>query len=451
MPFGKASAGTAQGKPGEDKRGGGAYSSTTKTFLEALGIGPTQETTTIEMAPKTDRYMQIADLIYYTIVDIVPEAAKRLGPKSFRHIARLWFSRRCEDVRFWTTGSRPHASVRTPMPKGLTLPQPVWDMLCAVGEVEDPQSNKIYTPRHCLPQFIDREHQEYSADYIECICECTGQDWKTSWREAEEEIRSMATAGGDYHDEPASLRSIGDGARITSKAGSRAAAKANLELFDKGYSGKKKYILNGILYVFDDPKYDTTAEDDAELSKVASERREFIGWSDWKGDFTRDMLVQDIFAAKNDEQRWRPAKPTAFTPNPTIAMDVDGDIGAYGRDLGWSPSLWIAYQDFVRATESAYMYSLSFPNEKVGTMAWVLPAETTPEGSVFTRGPTRLVPPADYALAAIMQMAHWTHDLAGWVSNWRVKSEYLGAPDHTVVEWVRRAVKRTALTQTAYT
>jgi hypothetical protein len=395
------------------------------SFLESVGPKPTNETVVVEFYIKTDKLLQLADLTYKRTVDRFPQVVDFLTPRMWRHIIRLFITRRIEDARFKQFGTKPPAATRVPLPMNIRIPQVIWDSLAAIGIVEDPQSNKVYIPHAVLPP--GGSHETYDNDYVEAIAACTGQDWFTSWQKCLEDLESTREQHG-----PDEVIEEDDMEDVSAEL---AKAKLRFEIIKKpSKPGTQKYIIDGVLY-----SVPAGIEPDAqELAEHPDWRvSQLTGFDD--GMVSIDHYRRRVFELKDIAQRYKPQASASYTPSPQMVLDTDQDIGAYGRHLGWSPELWARYDRFTTLVESSMLMSLSWLNDVTGTMASVMPTETE-RGSVFSIGPTRLVAPIDFALATIIQTGYWPRDkgLSGWVANWRVKSERLGTRDMIMQQWIEK-------------
>jgi hypothetical protein len=425
-------------------------SSFSKDFLSKHGPKPTSEVVIVKSFVKTDVFVQLSDLWYKEIIALFPDAVKTLGPATFRHISRLFIQRRIEDVVFKETAYKPIAVNRVPLPHDVRIPQPLWDVLAAIGVVEEPQANKAYVPALIEPP--GQHHTDYDENYMSAILACTGQDWPTSWDEAVKEIeaRRTAAAGQDT------------GAQITAEEAESLEREAEeLTAMFRELSGRQedhttaRYIHKGHLYTI--PKSDQTrflvgkvSEEDIDDYFSVFKPSSSINFKS----FTHiDEVRAEIFKNKNKRQRYKEQEATSYVPYAVIADEPFEGQGAYGRNFGWSPEMWSAYSRFVSMVSSNALFSLSMPNEKTGSMASVLPIKKMEGNRIYSYGPSLDVPPAEYGLAVIIQTAYWDPpERRGWVSNWCVKSEVTSIVNRLRLDWIHASFKLPIpSTHTAYT
>jgi hypothetical protein len=389
---------------------------------------------TVEVSPLTDTFMAIADQAYSQIVSAVPRAATLLTRARWNHVHRLMLARRIEDCHFAATGRKPAAPVRTPLPSTVRVFQPIWDMLAAIGITTFKDTSTIYVPTHPLPNSQDPE--DWSEDFVVALSTCQAQDWAASWEAAkyEDVDRSETpdqdvTNGVDASVQPEIITEYASVLRYQRYRKLSKYLEARKSKDSEFSSSSSKQLSN--------PELDamTTEEIEAEIATLPK---------------SRDEALAVAARTKLARQAWTPRKAKEV-PEVNLQQPGDHDVGAYGKWLGWSPQLWIDYTMFVQETEIVSLYSLSFPNDKQGTMAWVVQHYTV-NGQDFCKVPTRTVPQADAILGVIMKAAPWERRKHyQYISTWNVETDKLGAYDITVIKWLSRALKQPPTVIPTYT
>lgn len=428
--------------------------------------GPLTEISELYPFVSTKRYTQIVDKTYDIIIQQRPSASRHLSKVEFRHVMRLALLRRIEDVRFAHLGVKPHAGNRSPLPRDTRIPQPIWTMLAAIGYTETPETGYGYLPADPTPRFLDDDELEegqdapqgnegYTLEYVEMIADCVAYDFETCYTEVVE-ARAQRIQGREAAQHFIRGQETPD-PRHPAQRESYQDAEARLqrarEVFNQirkfggprvNRDGSRRTIVDGnLITVRPDPDYDSDKAEglDTDLHKIEGQwyRRVSTLQENWLAatNTTLEEARQAVFEAKRNMQQHKYEEP-AFIKGADPAPRQEREESAYGANLGVTPELIPDYIEWVSATKDMYTYSLSFPNEPVGSAAWILEPRRYPDGSQFVVGPTKTISPADFSLGVVAQLGHWMDRT--YPTTWNIKSSLLLNYDAIVVKWVSKAL-----------
>jgi hypothetical protein len=360
----------------------------------------------------------------------------------FMHIAKLWWTRRIEDVCYAETGRKPPAAQRTSMPRDMRIPQPLWDILRSIGVTEDKPHSVKYIPTQILPESMDKE--EWSIDYLIALADCYAIDYLSTWDKTEQWLEKQERVTQEGVDrEDATWEEQADDLELLEKRLSvlqqemRKAEKAKRR--PDPQPTKSKWIRNGILYrsTLKVPDYEKVDYENLPTTMTSEDLdtpvlKEIGSWG---------ACVDSIMELKSRITRFRPQQQKEFRPAPGLEYD-DQDAGSYGSALGMSPALWRAWSEMSCAWASVYQMSLSFPSETDGAFNWILPV-TKDNGSYFARLPRSDIPPAEWKLALMVPLARWDKSLnPDWTGNWITYTDYLSPRDVIVTQWIQSFITK---------
>jgi len=368
------------------------------------------------MAPLTDTFMQITDESYTQIIARLPHLTTTLTRAQWQHCHRLLFARRVEDISFLYSGVKPPAPTRVPLPRPLRVFQPIWDILACMGITTWTETSTRYIPFHPLPN--DKDPDKWSDEYITYLSTCQSFDWSDSWTEAQKGLQLEP-------DLPDGTPSTRDSNPLNPNT-----ALSHVQRLWKETVAKKDSKLFRIKSNFFQSR---TAQNQPwnniwPLSSIKD-----------TDTFDKKLVAQLMRIIKSEAQKWKPRSPDEIQPV-KFNFDTPEDPGAYGAYLGWNPLLWLRYDEFVSSASQYCMFSLSMPNEEVGTMAWVL-LHQRQQSQDFCKMPTRSIPTADWVLATLTKLSSWEREeRTQYVSTWNVTSTRLGSWELIVIKWIRKAI-----------
>jgi len=396
--------------------------------------------------------MAVCDQWYSQMINLKPRLADVLPRAAFLHISRLFWTARIEQVNFAVTGRKPNATTRAPIPSKVQVPQPIWEMLKSLGRVKNEVTGQVFLPKTVLPNA--QQPDQWNEDYERALIRCIAQDWHTSWTEANEALRQR-DANQHRHDQddaernnqsPAEMleaigviydliKAIGAG-RIQiqhpqedpddqdddedqDEEAANEPVAADVFNVDAVDNEDDYYEFRGIHYTR--REYPRLFNDNERNAYLAEVRREIVRW-------------------KRAAQAWNPTLPSKVKPIQFrfIVEPADPEVN-FGLWLGWSPELWHRYEEFVHESKQIAMFSLSFPNEIEGSMAWVLPVKTNQYGDVASM-PSNDVPPNAICMAIVMKASLWEyskhHEI---VSGWNLLSDPVASRQEGIVRWILKS------------
>jgi hypothetical protein len=397
--------------------------------------------------------MAVCDQWYSQMINIRPRLADVLPRAAFLHISRLFWTARIEQVNFAVTGRKPNATTRAPIPSKVQVPQPIWEMLKSLGKVKNETTGQIFLPKTVLPnaQQPDQWNEEYERALIRCIA----QDWHTSWIEASASLeeRDANQHRVDQHDaarndqSPAEMlgaigiiydliKAIGAG-RVQIQHPREEAANAVEEHEDPDEQAANDAAAAQIFHTDDDNNED----DFYEFRGNRYTRREYPRlFTEVARNAYLTEVRNEIVRWKRAAQAWNPTLPSKVKPIQFrfIVEPADPEVN-FGLWLGWSPELWHRYEEFVHEASQIALFSLSFPNEIEGSMAWVLPVRTNQYGEVACM-PSNDVPPNAICMAIVLKSSLWEyskhHEI---VSGWNLLSDPVASRQEGIVRWILKS------------
>jgi len=385
--------------------------------LESYGLSISGRKERVLSTVKTEHYFRFVELSWSRLVDAKPDITKRFSLAEWRHAHALMLYGRIEQVTFDAVGTKPAAPTRIPLPRNLRVFQPIWSVLASIGTVEDDELGVIYIPQAVLPKSQDLQ----SIEDIEGLLSCCLYDWSASWEEVETKrsLRDNAEprVGIDVHD------SDDESAELSTDARHALILKIQNLRKEHGLLSKKVKLVKG--------SSTSQAEVDRDNQRILALERE---------------LSETFEAARADKkERIRPKFNVSSTLSCYSVTDdeIVASPGAYGAWLHWDPKLWIEYEQIVEQLSLVAMFSLSMPNETVGTYSWLLPVESK-NSDVFAKLPKKSIATPVWILALLIQTS--TLPLSRR-STWYIETDSLANVGGLALRYISAAIKRGAPTE----
>jgi hypothetical protein len=395
------------------------------------------------MAPLTSGYMSLIHASWLQLVKLAPSITQEMTFPMWQHIHKLFFSRRIEDARFKETGVKPSAANRSPVPSDLRIFQPIWDALITIGIYKDEATSARYIPTHPLPN--SDKPEEWDHDFIIALSNCTAFDWQESWDKASRDldrILAQQADGNVYDGEDYGSIPRSESKYTKTEIQTMIRTYYKYSFFQRKVAKTGKYIIvNSVLTDADNASELKSDEQDKlleELKQIIPTATEIT--APLQLDLTLSECLHEVRKAKEISHTYRPV-PSSSIPALRFDFESDTDIGAYGKNLGWSPALWVQYTRAIDILSENVHLSLSFPNDKHGAPAWILQVKRN-NGQTFCSLPTRLIPSVEAVLAVILDYASW--DATGrsqYHSNWYTHSDIIQTVDSIRTAWILKGVK----------
>lgn len=401
------------------------------------GVGCSNNEVLYELLVNSEEFMSVCDQWYTQIVNAKPVLADRLPRSCWLHICRLFWTGRIERVVFATTGAKPNATVRVPIPSKVQVPQPIWEMLKSLGRVKNDTTGHVYIPQTVLPNAA--ESINWSDEYEDALATCIAQDWTQSWQDAQRDLQPLEPIEDDVE--------AADNREMT--------PKEMLDMYGQ-LLDVVKAVIAGRLELHhpgDDPDDDNEPDED---------------YFKYKGNYFTETDFPNLFDLNEREgylvevrqlvrhwkklvQSWKPTRPFEVKPVQfKFLLDVPDDEVNFGTWLGWSPELWHRYEIFVNEAKQIAMFSLSFPNEAEGSMAWVLPVKSESFGDVAML-PTSDVAPNAIQMAIVLKAATWEYSkLKSLTDSWILASDAVGDRQGGIIRWLLKSISTPAQVAPSY-
>lgn len=395
------------------------------------GVGCSNNEVRYELLVSSEEFMSVCDQWYTQIINAKPVLADRLPRACWLHICRLFWTGRIEKVVFATTGVKPNSPVRVPIPSNVQVPQPIWEMLKSLGRVKNSTTGHVYIPQTVLPNAA--ESVNWSDEYEDALAECVAQDWAQSWIDAQHALEAIREVDDNIDD--------ADNREMT--------PKEMLDMYGR-LLDVIKAIINERIELHqpgDDPDDDN--EPDEPYYKY---RNNYFTEHDFPQLFDvnarEEYLVevrQELRRWKKLVQSWKPTRPFEVKPVQfRFLLEVADDEINFGSWLGWSPELWHRYEAFANEAKQIAMFSLSFPNEVEGSMAWVLPVKSETFGDVAML-PTADISPNAIQMAIVLKSATWQYSkLKSLTDGWILASDAVGDRQGGIIKWLLKSISTPA-------
>ncbi|BDB16243.1 hypothetical protein [Aspergillus creber partitivirus 1] len=358
--------------------------------LQSYGLSVSGRKERILSAFKTDKFFHFVSDSWNALLDAKPHIAQRFSYAEFRHCSALQLYSRLEQVKFDALGIKPAAPTRIPLPRNLSVFQPLWSVLANIGTVEDDELRVTYIPDGILPVSKDLDDDDDLDNLISCLL----YDWQKSWtavQAARKDRKPYVPRTGIITEQ--SSNELPSEAEIRKQIRDKRSAR---NFANQGIADGKYTMIDGNMYKVENDK-EGRRRSDSDLKKGSA----FT--SPEQFDEILDRLYQTARAVK--ERMITPRFDTVPQISDYKISDgtVTADPGAYGAWLHWDPQLWLEYEQFVEEVKPVALFSLSMPVDTNGTYAWLLPAESVNSADVFCKLPKASIPPVTWILALLLQ------------------------------------------------
>jgi hypothetical protein len=386
------------------------------SVLNSYGLSVSGRKERILSAFKSEKFFHFVEQSWQQLVALKPHLTERYSYAEFRHASALQLYARIEAVKFDALGIKPAAPTRIPLPRNTRVFQPIWSILANIGTVDDDDLRVTYIPDGILPETDDLT----SPSDIESLLSCTLYDWHSSWQDVlearsqrkEYQSRDGFNAEVTTNEDPQVTKE-----ELIKKI---ASARATWTLAQKREADTAQYrIVDGYLYEI--PLVEREVDRDGKKVKQQVRRSSISDedlakgnklWTSSAAKRNLDALFKQARDAK--KKRIQPRFDAAYKVEAYTISDgtVAADPGAYGARLHWDPQLWLEYEQFVEIVTPMALFSLSMPNETVGTYAWLLPVEKREDddANVSARMPKASIPPVTWILSLLLQSSTLPYD-----------------------------------------
>jgi len=395
--------------------------------LAASGLSLSNRKERVVSEVRTQIYFHMVEQAWTELTSIHESITERFTFEEWRHAHALMLAARIENVKFEDLRVKPPANVRSPVPKDLRIFQPLWSVLASIGKTEDPTLGVVYLPDISLPESID---QNTEAD-LSAIMKCRQYNWASSWQQVlDARKRNEANAytsrvGVSFTTDNTPVSPPDDISDIIKRI---QALRSELSLskslygkkdLPKGYAKEK-----GVVYHL--TKGSKAVDDKATAIREA--------------DLIQDDLDNQMILVNEIKQK-------QLTPHVETHQSIDVytvgdkniilDPGAYGAFLRWDTQLWIGYYNIVEMLSSDALFSLSMPNETIGTYAWLLPVEGE-NGSRYARLPKKDIPTSTWMLGLITEMGNLPPERC---STWYVHTDRVSDSSKVRLRYLKAGIK----------